>query len=453
MNQIIFNLKTTAALTVACLAILVWWLWQAEPSNSASSNTTATAGDTVNDHRDIIIGYRRIASASYEAANHSASRLTIATRAFLAAPSAAGLAELRALWRLARVDYSQTEVFRFGNWVVDDWEGTVNAWPVDEGILDYVNTSAYEASDTNPLARHNLVANANITVGGIPIEAKHLNWTQLKFIHGGSEHESNVVLGYHAIEFMLWGQDLNRETIGSGQRPWTDYAADAACTSGSQPAPVLHCQRRRQLLLTMTEHLQESLRKMTLTWAGSGPASYGEFLEVGDVQEGLRRMLFGMIRLAGDEMAGERMQVALLSGAPEEEQDCFSDDTHQSAYYNAVGIQNIYYGRYENPRYRDGFSYQSPVSMAQLARHTDTDLAVKIDQAFINVEQALADIKQQGEAGQTFDLLIRPDNVQGQRMLQQAITELQTLSGLLEQLGYTIGLQQLNPQAPVSMVE
>ena len=43
-------------------------------------------------------------------------------------------------WIAARVPYQQTEVYRFGNRIVDDWEGRVNAWPLDEGLIDYVDT-------------------------------------------------------------------------------------------------------------------------------------------------------------------------------------------------------------------------------------------------------------------------------------------------------------------------
>lgn len=449
MRHFTINLKITSLAVTGIVVLLVGiWLLPAPTPSDIDSDVAPKADTTRNTHRTILNGYRSLASHSYEAAYHSADRLRKATLAFLAEPSKTGLDNLRQTWRTARIDYSQTEVFRFGNWIVDDWEGQVNAWPVDEGLLDYVST-AYQASSTNPLYRHNLVANANIVVGGIPIKADSLAWPQLKFIHGGSEHESNVLLGYHAIEFMLWGQDLNLTTPGAGQRPWTDYATDSACTSGPQAAPVEHCQRRRQLLQTMVEHLYQSLGSMTLSWAGSGPASYGQYLVNGDPQNGLRRMLFGMIRLAGDELSGERMQVALISGAPEEEQDCFSDDTHQSVYYNAIGIKNIYYGQYRNARYRGGFDYQAETSMAQLAQQTDAALAANIDQAFIDVEQSLLVIKQRGEAGETFDLLIRPNNAQGHQWLQQAITQLQHLSQLLEQLGAAIGLQKLNPQAPL----
>lgn len=397
--------------------------------------------------RLVLQGYRKLAHRSYEAAYHSAGQLKTRILELLAAPSEARLQAARQAWRTAHRDYSQTEAFRFGNWIVDDWEGAVNAWPVDEGLLDYV-AADYAASPTNPLARHNLVSEPWIEVNGIRLDAATLDWNQLRFIHGGSDVEANVVLGYHAIEFLLWGQDPHRTETGAGERPFTDYASDPrACSSGPQPAPAAHCQRRRRLLQVMAEHLYTQLGDMTLHWAGNSPTSYGLHIVTGDVDEGLRRMLFGMARLAGDEMAGERLQVALMTHAPEEEQDCFSDDSHQSAYYNGLGLQNLYYSRYRNPGYRNGESYTATLSLAALARRVDAPLADRIDAGFVGLQQALAVIRQRGEGGQTFDLLIQPGQVEGARILTSAMQALQAQSELLEALGERLGLTPLNPRA------
>ena len=396
--------------------------------------------------REVLQGYRRLAHLSYEAAYHSADRLKSSVLQLLAQPSQENLQAARQAWRLAHRDYSETEAFRFGNWIVDEWEINVNAWPVDEGLLDYV-ADGYAASPTNPLARHNLVSRRDIAVNGITLDTERLDWTQLKFIHGGSAVEANVVLGYHAIEFLLWGQDLRPTEAGAGQRPWTDFALDqTACTSGSNAAPAEHCQRRRRLLQAMTEHLYTQLGDMALQWAGNSPASYGLHIVSGDADQGLRRMLYSLIRLAGDEMAGERMHVALLTHAPEEEQDCFSDDSHQSAYHNAVGIQNIYFGRFQKAGYREGESYQAPLSLAALARRVDAPLAAQIEQALADTERVMDKLRQQGESGQTFDLLIQPGNARGAQQIEQAMAALQAQAALMEQLGARLGLGPLNPR-------
>ncbi|MCB1388740.1 MAG: peptidase, partial [Rhodobacteraceae bacterium] len=80
---------------------------------------------------EVLTTYSDIAEAAFGDAYATARSLQDAVDSFLAAPSAEGLAAARAAWRAARVPYMQTEVFRFGNTVVDDWEGQVNAWPLD----------------------------------------------------------------------------------------------------------------------------------------------------------------------------------------------------------------------------------------------------------------------------------------------------------------------------------
>ncbi len=396
--------------------------------------------------REVLRGYRRLAHLSYQNAYHSAGRLRHSIQTLLQTPSAQSLQAARQAWRSARRDYAQTEVFRFGNWIVDEWELGINAWPVDEGLLDYVDTH-YSASPTNPLARHNLVSNPHIEIAGITLDSTAPSWAQLKFIHGGSAVEANVALGYHAIEFMLWGQDLSLDT--PGQRPWSDYADNPEqCTSGHQPAPLLHCRRRASLLAIMAEHLYSELGSMTLKWAGNNPGSYGLHLVNGDIDEGLRRMLFGLIRLAGDELSGERMQVALFSHSAEEEQDCFSDDTHQSLYFNGRGLANIYYGRYTPADEAIDAPYQAPVSLARLVRQHAPQRAQVVDQRFAEVEASLAAIRHAGEHGHSFEQLIQPDHPTGGTLLRAAITALQSLASELESLARLLGLERLNPQAP-----
>lgn len=224
----------------------------------------------------------------------------------------------------------------------------------------------------------------------------------------------------------------------------------AACTSGPKPAPAEHCRRRARLLDIMAEHLYSELGGMTLNWAGNHPGSYGLHLIQGEVNNGLRRMLFGMIRLAGDELSGERMQVPLLSQSPEEEQDCFSDDTHQSLYYNARGIANVYYGRYRIVGQDDTSTYRAPQSLAKRVAQIDPELAARVDQRFDRVESLMAAIRHRGEHGEPFDRQIQASNRESRVLLGEAIAALQALSAALEAVAARLALGSINPQAPRS---
>ena len=82
--------------------------------------------------------YADIALAGYEDSLLRAGLLQQAVTDLIETPSDATLTAAREAWKQSRIPYMQTEVFRFGNTVVDDWEGRVNAWPLDEGLIDYV---------------------------------------------------------------------------------------------------------------------------------------------------------------------------------------------------------------------------------------------------------------------------------------------------------------------------
>src|SRR6476661_1663753 len=180
----------------------------------------------------VIKTYAGIAAAMYADSHSAAEKLSRAVDRLLAAPGPATLGEARKAWIAARVPYQQTEGFRFGNQVVDDWEGRVNSWPLDEGLIDYVDVGSYgEKSDENPLYRANVIASTSVRIGSEMVDAAKIDKALLEKIHEGQEVTANVARGYHAIEFLLWGQDLNGTGPGAGNRPASDYD-DRNCTGG-----------------------------------------------------------------------------------------------------------------------------------------------------------------------------------------------------------------------------
>ena len=115
--------------------------------------------------------YADIAEAGYEDSLATARRLGEAVDALIATPSAEALQAARAAWLAARVPYQQTEAFRFGNAIVDEWEGKVNAWPLDEGLIDYVDAGYGGATDENPYADLNVIANPSFTLSAGEVDA------------------------------------------------------------------------------------------------------------------------------------------------------------------------------------------------------------------------------------------------------------------------------------------
>ena len=191
--------------------------------------TPAMAGQ----YADVLNNYSNIAKAGYTDSLETAINLRIALRKLVNSPSKNNLELAKKAWIDSRVPYQQTEAFRFGNSVVDDWEGKVNAWPLDEGLIDYVSNDYGVESEANPYYSTNIIANKTVKVAGEKFDASTINVDLLKKLHEIGEVEANVATGYHAIEFLLWGQDLNGTNAGAGTRPYTDYMRGADCTGGN----------------------------------------------------------------------------------------------------------------------------------------------------------------------------------------------------------------------------
>ena len=199
----------------------------------ASSSFMPAQADDSSTKKAIIQTYADIAAAAYEDLLISAKKLQSAIANLVAKPTDGSLNAARSAWIEAREPYQQTEAYRFGNAIVDDWEGKVNAWPLDEGLIDYVQSDLYGTeSDANPYYTANLIANQKLTIGGKSIDATKIDRALIESLHEIDEIESNVATGYHAIEFLLWGQDLNGTGPGAGTRPASDYDLDN-CSNGN----------------------------------------------------------------------------------------------------------------------------------------------------------------------------------------------------------------------------
>jgi len=363
---------------------------------------------------EVLDNYANIAAAKYQDSLTLAQKLQDAVQTLISEPSAEALQTARAAWLAARVPYQQTEVYRFGNAIVDDWEGKVNAWPLDEGLIDYVDSAYGGATDENALAALNVVANPIFTLSGKDVDASEITPALLaETLHEADGVESNVATGYHAIEFLLWGQDLNGHAAGAGNRPWTDYAQGDACTGGN-------CDRRGAYLSAATELLVSDLDWMAAQWAADG-AARATLLE--DEAAGIATILTGMGSLSYGEQAGERMRLGLMLNDPEEEHDCFSDNTHNSHYYDGLGIQNVYLGEYVRV---DG-TLVSGASLSDLVAEKDAALDAEMQQKLSATMRALGRIKTAAEAGFAYDQMLERGNAAGEALVMGGV------NGLIDQ--------------------
>lgn len=396
------------------------------------NSALAMARESVRPHQ-IIDHYVTMAHAVFQDSLITARDLSTAVDSLLKKPSEERLAQVKVAWRTAREPYLQSEVFRFGNANVDDWEGRVNAWPLDEGLIDYVRDYHHEIGNEGATA--NLIASSLIQVGGETVSLKRFTPSLIAKLHELGGSEANVASGYHAIEFLLWGQDLNTPKGAAGQRPFRDYATGQQCTGG-------HCDRRREYLQAVTQLLVQDLEEMVSQWRPGVEDNYAATFRGLPEKEALKRILYGMGSLSLGELAGERMKVALEANSMEDEQDCFSDNTHNAHYFNGKGVKNIYFGRYTRV---SGDTLQGP-SLAQWLSQ-DKALAKVMDDAFAKSERQLKRMVEAatGPEPMAFDQMIAPGNSQGEAMIKQAIAALVNQAQAIQQLAAALDIQNLNP--------
>ena len=384
-------------------------------------------------YKDVVKTYADIAQASYEDSASTAKALKKAVDALVANPSEATLAAARTAWLNARVPYMQTEAFRFGNPIVDEWEGKVNAWPLDEGLIDYVD-DGYAGGDSNPFAKANVIANPKIKAGDKTIDARKITKELLADkLHEAGKVEANVATGYHAVEFLLWGQDLNGTGPGAGDRKATDYAKGKDCTNGN-------CDRRAQFLTVATQMLVEDLEEMAKAWGAKGKARAS--VAKAKESEGVARILTGLGSLSYGELAGERMKLGLMLHDPEEEHDCFSDNTHNSHYYDQIGMVNVYSGRYTRV---DGKVVTGP-SLSQYVAATAPEADAKVKEAMTATTAAMKVMKDTADLGKmAYDQMIGTDNAEGNAIVSTAVDRLvdqkKALEGVVAALGVSVELE------------
>jgi len=289
----------------------------------------------------VVKHYAAGVSAGYEDVLAASLEMQQAINAFVAQPSPERLKAARDAWRAAREWYGPTEAFRFYAGPIDDDQGPeprLNSWPLDESYIDYVKGKANSG----------IVANRKL-----PITKAALAKLNTK---GGEE---NIAVGWHAIEFLLWGQDFNDN--GPGDRSFQDFV------DGKAP----NADRRRQYLQAATELLIDDLRYLVGAWV-PGATNYRSRFETEGL-EAIRKMVVGIGSLTRGELAGERLEVAMNTQDQEDEHSCFSDNTHRDVVTDAVGIQNVWLGRFAR---RDGSTLQGP-SLQALVAAADAGLADK----------------------------------------------------------------------------
>lgn len=380
--------------------------------------------------------YAAIADANYHDALADARALQTAIHAFAERPGEDTLQAAKTAWLAARESYGSTEIFRLANgpidaetgWVAKTWggrEGQINAWPLDEQMIDYT-------LDAHGQRTHgNIIDTAGpFTPGGT--EAKAVDVTRITPEALGELNENggdaNVASGYHAIEFLLWGQDqdygnmiedkVTPGPMSAGQRPLSDFTTDPLA------------RRRLDYLLAATDKLVADLAVVADAWVEPLAGTHGLYraallqqLSGKDKSKNLaptralKQILAGMGVFAKSELANERIAVAVLTPSEEDEHSCFSDNTHRDIARNYQGIRNVLMGEYKGKKIGPSFYDRLPAAEQE-----------KLRKLMADIEARIATINELATTKMHFDYQIRPENA-------ESVQNIVTLKNQLRRLG------------------
>lgn len=472
------KIKVLAAAVVAS-AMLVACGGGSSSSSTPAPTPTPTPKDVIDVSRvsKLLETNADIALASYNDSVDTAVKLKEAIDAFAAAPDQAKLDAAKLAWLVAREPYGQTEVYRFRlspidstNYTDEDGpEGLINAWPLGETLIDYVQAADPDFGTDQVGVTKNSVGIANDgSLDGTQPAVNIIGDTSIQITaallenSATADDERDVVAGYHAIEFMLWGQDLNdnaavtngndREmavkTNGAsnlaagGQRPLTDFTTSPLAA------------RRLQYLQVAVDKLIADLETVRDGWLDGVTDNYRDkFTKVADRAEALTKLtqiLTGMGTLSEGELAGERMQIAYSSNSQEDEHSCFSDNTHRDIWLNAEGVSNSYYGDYagydsnldgkddNTARAVSGYGFDDYIKEMGIADLTA--MATEMDAALKVTETGYKAIDTAARDGKPVDVLIMAANRNKENPMYKTIVSLNKQSASIAKLAKALDI-------------
>lgn len=345
--------------------------------------------------RGVVRHYGKIVEANYRDALEGAIALEKAILDFVESPDAERFAAAKRAWAASRIPYQQTEAFRFYAGPIDRANGPeplINGWPMDEFHVDYVegapDAGVINDSEGFPEISKKLIVHLNESAG-----------------------ETAITSGFHAIEFLLWGQDFYED--GPGRRAHTDYTT----------AP--NADRRTEYLLACADLLTDHLSFLVQEWEPGKADNFRADFESADPIESAQSILYGIKEMSGKELAGERLLVAWDTQDQEDEHSCFSDLTHQDVIHDALGVENVYRGVYHPV---DG----KPISgtgVRALVRHLLPGEVAAFDAAIGEVRKTIRQIPPPLDQA-----ILGDDDAPGRKAILEAVVALEDFSAMLGKL-------------------
>lgn len=367
--------------------------------------------------------YSKLADYSYQKAVEDAESLNKAIGKFAKSTSQTNFDAAKKAWLQSRESYGLTEAFRLADgpidaeagWVADMYgslEGQLNAWPLDESMIDYTLDANGKRSSGNIIDAKGTFTPSGAEATSVNVKAITVEALTALNENGG---DANVASGYHAIEFLLWGQDQDYNNF------MEDKVSPGALTAGQRPLSdfkeAIKGERRLAFLKAASEKILGDLKTVHKAWQGSaqtscpssGKGCYRSAL-LGTLkgkdasknipkEESLTTIIKGLGVFIKSELANERIAVAVLTPSEEDEQSCFSDNTHRDITSNYHGFLNVLKGSYKNKKF--GTSLYSQL---------DGAAKLRFDSLIKSIDKRVAEMNSLAEKKWHFDHQIMPGN-------------------------------------------
>lgn len=409
-NKLLVSLSIAASLAISSGAV--------SSKNETSSN--------VSKNLSFLESYSNIALDNYTDALKDAKNLKISIDKFVSNPTQENLDSAKKAWLQARESYGSTEIFRLANgpidaedgWIAETYgalEGQINAWPLDENMIDYTIDADGKRTSGNiidTIGKFNPGGEESKEVDVTKITVEAL--TELNE-NGG---EANVSTGYHAIEFLLWGQDqdynnfledkITNGAMVAGLRPLSDFTIDK------------DAKRRLEYLSVVTQKLVEDLSVVTSAWEKDIKGNTGLYRAalLGklkgkekdknlDKKETMKQIIAGMGVFIKSELANERVAVAVLTPSEEDEHSCFSDNTHRDLVKNYEGFKNILTSTYNGKKYGE--------SLLDSLNKDDKNRVLKL---MSDIEEKIDSVDKIAKTQAHFDYQIKPEHPQAKVLVK-----------------------------------
>jgi len=393
--------------------------------SACSKATTQTEVMKNKTESSMLLSYANIASANYTDALNDAKLLKDAIEAFASNPSEAALVNAKAAWLSSRESYGTTEIFRLANGPIDaeeGWveqaygalEGQLNAWPLDENMIDYTINAKGERTSGNIIDSTGM-----FNPGGEESTAVNITTITEDSITALNENggDANVATGYHAIEFLLWGQDqdysnfvkdsITNGAMVAGKRPLSDFTSDVNAPRRLAYLKAAAAKIVSDLTIVSSAWSKESSADCSIDTKGCYRAALLSQLKGKDASKNInsikatKTIFAGMGVFVKSELANERIAVAVLTPSEEDEHSCFSDNTHRDIAANYQGFKNVLLGTYKGVDY--GIAPIDAVSK---------DDKVKLMALMSKIEKKIDSIDSIAKTSRHFDYQIQPNDPQ-----------------------------------------